>query len=411
MGRLEFSPDDAGVVRSTEPEFDGPPPPAYDEVAHSKYSGPSHPGPSFPMPASAHYSSIPGGPGHMDPFPLASPPSPAQNPQFTQRVPPAEQTSFSPRLGHDPQGWGQTQSAVYRSSSTATSASGPHTGLNYAPSVRSTNRPLSPSTSSMSSPMSPSLSDTASLASSSDAQLKDSEVASGKVLARLLSPPPPCFSRTLPPELPYGPFAPSALLGTSSRLEAGFPELPPPSSAIPHPFVTHDVGEEDWMLFLRHVKAVANDTPVMGKFATEIAPRAMAFGFLGALAMTKGMEVAVKGKKKGPVAQLIAQWNHYFFHPRQIDVVLAQGRICYTGGDEIPPDMLRRSKSSKKVAQAQIADDSDSDSERRHDEELSKKSRRMTQNTHRNLWEFNQDYRDAVKQVWRLVVSHKPYIL
>lgn len=74
--------------------------------------------------------------------------------------------------------------------------------------------------------------------------------------------------------------------------------------------------------------------------------------------------------------------------------------------------MLSRGKSSKKVAQAHGADESDSDSERRHDEELQRQGQKMTRrNTSRNLFEFKKDFRGAANQVWRLVVSHKPYLL
>ncbi|OCH95403.1 hypothetical protein OBBRIDRAFT_883961 [Obba rivulosa] len=341
MGRLQFSPDDPDFARSTEADFDGPPP-AYHEVAQSStYCESGSISLAFPMPAPAHYPNTPEPQlAHIDPFPLPDPPrGSAQSPQFTQHVSPTGQTPFSHQQGLSPQGWGQTQSTyapLHHSDTVGTSASGSHARLNYAPSVRSTSGRLSPSASSVTSPVSPGLNDTASLASSSDAQSKDSGAASDDVLARILSHPPPCFSRRPPPESPYGPFSPSALLGVGSRLEKGFPNVPPPSVAIPHPFVTHDVSQEDWVLFLHHVKTIAKYAPVTGKLATELAPRAMGIMLMAGWIVTKGVKMTMKGKKKGPVAQLIAQWNHYFFHPRQVDIVLAQGRMSYTGADEIP---------------------------------------------------------------------------
>jgi hypothetical protein len=57
---------------------------------------------------------------------------------------------------------------------------------------------------------------------------------------------PPSFSRTAPPHLPYNLFPPMCLVANGNHLNTGFPLLSPPSVLQPHPFVTHDVNEEDW---------------------------------------------------------------------------------------------------------------------------------------------------------------------
>ncbi len=83
--------------------------------------------------------------------------------------------------------------------------------------------------------------------------------AAGTTPSQLLNPPPPSFSRQPPGNLPYSAFPPCALLSISNRLEDGFPALPPPTQVQPHPFAAHDVNEEDWRVFLGHVK-VAEDS-------------------------------------------------------------------------------------------------------------------------------------------------------
>lgn len=52
------------------------------------------------------------------------------------------------------------------------------------------------------------------------------------------------------PEFTYVQFKPMFLLASSNKsttLSKGFPMSPPPSKDDPHPFVTHDVNEIDWL--------------------------------------------------------------------------------------------------------------------------------------------------------------------
>jgi Domain of unknown function (DUF4646) len=67
---------------------------------------------------------------------------------------------------------------------------------------------------------------------------------------RTASIPPPSFSRAPPSQCSYPPFPPTYLISTGSSLDKGFPLLPPPSNAQPHPFVSHDVNEEDWARYV-----------------------------------------------------------------------------------------------------------------------------------------------------------------
>jgi hypothetical protein len=72
-----------------------------------------------------------------------------------------------------------------------------------------------------------------------------------------LNPPPPAFTRPTPKNYAYLPFQPMTMLGISLNLTDGFPIIPPPinpederqiGKANPqHPFVSHDVTEEDWL--------------------------------------------------------------------------------------------------------------------------------------------------------------------
>ena len=72
-----------------------------------------------------------------------------------------------------------------------------------------------------------------------------------------LNPTPSAFARPTPKNYAYLPFQPMTMLSISSNLADGFPMLPPPINpegegstgrANPqHPFVSHDVTEEDWL--------------------------------------------------------------------------------------------------------------------------------------------------------------------
>ena len=72
-----------------------------------------------------------------------------------------------------------------------------------------------------------------------------------------LNPAPDAFTRPTPKNYAYLPFQPMTMLGISANLTDGFPTIPPPinpedetsvGKADPqHPFVSHDITEEDWL--------------------------------------------------------------------------------------------------------------------------------------------------------------------
>jgi hypothetical protein len=61
-----------------------------------------------------------------------------------------------------------------------------------------------------------------------------------------MSPP----SRPPPLQYPYTPFPPTYLISNDRHLDRGFPPLPPPSELQPHPFVSHDINEGDWLRYV-----------------------------------------------------------------------------------------------------------------------------------------------------------------
>lgn len=72
-----------------------------------------------------------------------------------------------------------------------------------------------------------------------------------------LNPSPSAFARPAPKNYAYLPFQPMTMLGINFNLVDGFPMLPPPINPDDersagrtnpqHPFVSHDVTEEDWL--------------------------------------------------------------------------------------------------------------------------------------------------------------------
>ncbi|KAJ3522794.1 hypothetical protein NM688_g8824 [Phlebia brevispora] len=139
----------------------------------------------------------------------------------------------------------------------------------------------------------------------------------------ILNPPPPCFSRVPPTSLSYETFRPCILLSLSNELDKGFPAIIPPSSAEAHPFILHDVREEDWIRFLRDIQRAGSLSP-MNRFVAGAVPITFGLGYPGIL-VTRSIERAMKKKKIGPVSEIIEHWNHYFFSPREIEITLVQG--------------------------------------------------------------------------------------
>ena len=88
--------------------------------------------------------------------------------------------------------------------------------------------------------------------------------APGKSPKSLLNPPPECFSRAPAHGLTYAPFQPLVLLSKGAMLDRGFPYVAPEATKAGtevetlHPFVEHDVSEQDWRQFLHDVRVAGS---------------------------------------------------------------------------------------------------------------------------------------------------------
>ncbi|KAF8903911.1 hypothetical protein CPB84DRAFT_1845582 [Gymnopilus junonius] len=141
------------------------------------------------------------------------------------------------------------------------------------------------------------------------------------------------FYRAPPSELLYPSFKPTFIAGLGKSLDKGFPALPPPSDAQPHPFISHDVGEADWLEFLNAVRSAATLTD-KDKHRSHL-PIISIIPVVNSLA-SLGIQTIMKHKKGGKVARTIDMWNHHFFGPRKTRVILMKGKERLTGLTELP---------------------------------------------------------------------------
>ncbi|KAI0628481.1 hypothetical protein C8Q77DRAFT_1068097 [Trametes polyzona] len=241
----------------------------------------------------------------------------------------------------------------------------------------------------------------------------------------------PSFERRPPPDVPYGEFPPGTHYARSDDLTRGFPAAPPTCPAppgTPHPFSTHDVQEADWVCFLSDVQSAGGLTPVDPLIA-DAAPSAvkLGLGVVGYFA-SKALKAHVKSKRKSPVADVIDLWNRRFFHPRCMDVVLAQGAITYTGPMyAMPADMVRPTPSRRKDQHVKVLDRAQAtEDEGRHTGLTSALEGvgvavgavsaahdhiRPGGSGHKSRLEFGLDLKHSAGERWRLVVSYKPPVL
>ncbi|KAF4580402.1 hypothetical protein EYR40_003118 [Pleurotus pulmonarius] len=134
---------------------------------------------------------------------------------------------------------------------------------------------------------------------------------------------PPAFSRLPSQEAAYPTFPAIYLISNGKHITKGFPLVPPPSSNEYHPFTTHDVTQEDWQSFVSDINQAAELTP-KDKMQAYSLPFISIVPFVNSVA---GLAVTtyMKKRKEVPVSKRINAWNHYFFHPRRMDVVLMRG--------------------------------------------------------------------------------------
>ncbi|KAF9445680.1 hypothetical protein P691DRAFT_611699, partial [Macrolepiota fuliginosa MF-IS2] len=131
----------------------------------------------------------------------------------------------------------------------------------------------------------------------------------------------------------YPNFEPTFLLANGQYLTRGFPTSPPPSRTIPHPFASHDVTESDWSKFIQEVSAAGELTRKQEGLARL--PIVSILPIVGDLSTYLIRQQMKKGKSKD-VKTVIDLWNHHFFRPRHIEVVLMCGTARLTGLDKTP---------------------------------------------------------------------------
>jgi len=140
------------------------------------------------------------------------------------------------------------------------------------------------------------------------------------------------FSRQAPQQ-PYPTFEPTFLIAVGQFLTRGFPNLPPPSTTVPHPFASHDVTESDWSRFLQEVRAAGKLTEKQESLAHL--PIVSIIPIVGTLSNHIIRQQMKKGRGKD-VGNVIDVWNHHFFHPRHMEVVLMRGATRLSGLDKHP---------------------------------------------------------------------------
>ncbi|KAI9566816.1 hypothetical protein HD554DRAFT_2024755 [Boletus coccyginus] len=171
--------------------------------------------------------------------------------------------------------------------------------------------------------------------------------------------PPPMWQRQPPGQLSYGAFPPMSLISNDKNLTHGFPELPPPCPSNPHPFATHDVTEEDWKRFLADVKKAASLSPTQ-RIKSNAIPLVLGMSFVSGLFATFAIEKGMKTKNRHAVGDIVDHWNHYFFGPRRMEVVLCQASERLSGklgAAPVGPKMRRRSDSSSSSSESRSSSD------------------------------------------------------
>ncbi|KAJ7189171.1 hypothetical protein C8R46DRAFT_1056736 [Mycena filopes] len=150
----------------------------------------------------------------------------------------------------------------------------------------------------------------------------------------VLKQPAASLTRVPPPNLPRTPFPPLFLLADGPSLRSGFPAVPPPSTEQPHPFTLHDVNETDWLQFLTDLRNVSNLTEEDRQTAYCV-PVLSSVPIIN-LAIATAITHHIQRKKKWLASLLVDKWNHHFFHPRRIEVILMRGQTKLSGQSDQP---------------------------------------------------------------------------
>ncbi|KAJ7073124.1 hypothetical protein C8F01DRAFT_1013106 [Mycena amicta] len=145
---------------------------------------------------------------------------------------------------------------------------------------------------------------------------------------------PASFTRPWNTALKATTFAPIFLLADANSLRRGFPLVPPPSAQTPHPFLLHDVSERDWKEFLDELRTVANLTMRDRQNAYAV-PILSALPLIN-IAVASAIKHHIRSKKPALVSLWVDKWNHHFFHPRSLEVILMRGQTRLSGQSDKP---------------------------------------------------------------------------
>lgn len=157
------------------------------------------------------------------------------------------------------------------------------------------------------------------------------------------------FKRPAPGHYAYINFRPVSVLAVSDKLQDGFALIPPVTApGDPHPFTSHDITEEDWHKFLKDFQKTAHLS------ASDRLFQGMSNSFAKDKKSSANVQKRVAENKLEPIGDYLMAWNHYFFHPRRMSVVLAKGGHRFSGEtDDPPPDVGRHTKKASKEKKSQ----------------------------------------------------------
>ncbi|KAJ7358242.1 hypothetical protein DFH08DRAFT_848111 [Mycena albidolilacea] len=142
------------------------------------------------------------------------------------------------------------------------------------------------------------------------------------------------FTRPAPINLERTPFQPMFLFADGNSLGNGFPNVLPPSTNQPHPFFVHDINETDWTTFLGDMQRAARLTEKDTRTAYCV-PVVSSIPIIN-LALASAITHHIRRKKPRLVSLLVDKWNHHFFHPRNIEVILMRGQVKLSGQSDQP---------------------------------------------------------------------------
>ncbi|KAJ7469295.1 hypothetical protein B0H11DRAFT_1868568 [Mycena galericulata] len=149
---------------------------------------------------------------------------------------------------------------------------------------------------------------------------------------------PSSFSRRPPYNLPKTTFQPMFLFAEENSLKKGFPCVPPPSTSHPHPFELFDINETDWAEFLDDLRVMARLSP-QDRTQAECVPIVSALPLIN-IVVGSAIRHHLRRQKPRLVSLLVDKWNHHFFHPRGIEVILMRGQNKLSGQSDQPVPSL-----------------------------------------------------------------------